>query len=472
MPRIRAAIILLAALSLGCGAGDPNPGPAVAGIRARLVASPLDAEGSLVVAFPDRGGISLTLRLENVGDRPVQLPRSSYLSHDFAKLEVRRAGEDAVLPVHADLYPFDDLELPDRVFETVEPGGALDIDMGVLLLEGYGLVSLFSDTRFPRFHEVVAGGGGAFRTPGEYRITGTYSPRAAHLDGVAHDLFGEDRGRDEAVPVWAGGEVRTEPLPVRVELGATWDDLARRAAASSLVVVGELRGDAEELKARETGPPDYVELGVAVDRTLAGDRFESVVFRVFAGPPAPDRHSAEYLRTQLGERRILFLVQAESRLYLTGAGSGDALPPATEESVERIARVLRLQEELAARPLPVASPIARQVDGLVSGLTADPDRQRENLAMLERLGLDAVPAIVARLDDRRPLPERSVSFANRSSGAFEGVRHYSPEQVVDALAALLNQLTGESFGLSYNRATDAERSHAVRAWRAYAQFLK
>jgi hypothetical protein len=42
---------------------------------------------------------------------------------------------------------------------------------------------------------------------------------------------------------------------------------------------------------------------------------------------------------------------------------------------------------------------------------------------------------------------------------------------VDALAALLNQVTGESFGLSYNDPSDDEREHAVAAWQVYAQYV-
>ena len=63
---------------------------------------------------------------------------------------------------------------------------------------------------------------------------------------------------------------------------------------------------------------------------------------------------------------------------------------------------------------------------------------------------------------------KPVGFSRDEGFYFEAARHYSPEQVVDALAAILNHLTGEHFGMSYNEATDRERSRTVRAWRVWA----
>jgi hypothetical protein len=49
------------------------------------------------------------------------------------------------------------------------------------------------------------------------------------------------------------------------------------------------------------------------------------------------------------------------------------------------------------------------------------------------------------------------------------MRHYGPEKVVDALAAILNQITGQDFGFIYNGATDSERTETIQGWR---DFLK
>lgn len=88
---------------------------------------------------------------------------------------------------------------------------------------------------------------------------------------------------------------------------------------------------------------------------------------------------------------------------------------------------------------------------------------------LEALGCAAVPAIIGRMDDRRSLPDPRISLRNKSPQAFEGIRHYGPQQVVDALAAILNQITGQNFGFIYNGANDEERTKTIQGWRNFLQ---
>ena len=71
----------------------------------------------------------------------------------------------------------------------------------------------------------------------------------------------------------------------------------------------------------------------------------------------------------------------------------------------------------------------------------NPQTEQKAFSDLEALGCPAVPAIIRRMDDRRVLPDPRISLRNKSPQAFEAVRHYGPVQVVDALAAILNQLT-------------------------------
>lgn len=101
------------------------------------------------------------------------------------------------------------------------------------------------------------------------------------------------------------------------------------------------------------------------------------------------------------------------------------------------------------------------------GQMLNSSNERQAFADLEALGCPAVPAIIERMDDRRSLPDPRISLKNKSTQAFEGLRHYSPQKVVDALAAILNQITGQNFGFIYNGATDAERTKTVRGWRDF-----
>lgn len=79
------------------------------------------------------------------------------------------------------------------------------------------------------------------------------------------------------------------------------------------------------------------------------------------------------------------------------------------------------------------------------------------------MGPEAVPELVALMDDRRPLPWSVLALEN-APGAFEDVRLYGPDLMVDALAAVLNQITGEHFGFIYNGGTEAERAATVAGW--------
>jgi len=97
------------------------------------------------------------------------------------------------------------------------------------------------------------------------------------------------------------------------------------------------------------------------------------------------------------------------------------------------------------------------------------DTEQRAFSDLESLGCAAVPAVIQRMDDRRSLPDSRISLRNKSPQAFEGIRHYGPQQVVDALAAILNQLTGQDFGFIYNGGTNEERTKAIQGWR---KFLK
>ena len=137
----------------------------------------------------------------------------------------------------------------------------------------------------------------------------------------------------------------------------------------------------------------------------------------------------------------------------------------------RIGKLTVLAALLVGAPgLLVATSDARELDEYVTSLiekTLDATTQAQAFDELQTLGCEAVPVIIRLMDDRRPLPNHAISLENKSPDAFEGVRHYGPEQVVDALAAILNQVTGESFGFIYNGASDDERAETVKSWREY-----
>jgi hypothetical protein len=112
------------------------------------------------------------------------------------------------------------------------------------------------------------------------------------------------------------------------------------------------------------------------------------------------------------------------------------------------------------------SDIDHRVSALIESMLK-PDTEEKAFSDLEALGCAAVPATIQRMDERRTLPDRRISLVNKSPKAFEGIRHYGPTQVVDALAAILNQVTGKDFGFIYNGATDEERTKTIQGWRKF-----
>ena len=116
---------------------------------------------------------------------------------------------------------------------------------------------------------------------------------------------------------------------------------------------------------------------------------------------------------------------------------------------------------------------ARQVDAKVRALVAKamaaktPDEQQGALDAVISLDCAAVPALGKFVGDTRPLPVRYLRLENRAKDAFESFRQYGPETLTDAVAAILNHITGQHFGSIYNGATTSERDKAVAGWREF-----
>lgn len=110
--------------------------------------------------------------------------------------------------------------------------------------------------------------------------------------------------------------------------------------------------------------------------------------------------------------------------------------------------------------------IATKVSTLIED-TLVKGKATKAFADLERMGMEAAPYLVGHLDDFRPLPVQAISLVNKSPKAFEGLRHYGPKVVHDALSAILNQISGQHFEFVYNGASDAERRKNLEAWRSW-----
>lgn len=114
-------------------------------------------------------------------------------------------------------------------------------------------------------------------------------------------------------------------------------------------------------------------------------------------------------------------------------------------------------------------PLASRVSRLIDATTKSARAQDEALADLEMLGMPATPYLIGHLNDMRPLAKQELSLENKSKAGFEGMRHYSPDTVHDALSAVLNQITGESFVFVYNGGSPQQREDNRRKWIEWCQ---
>jgi len=220
--------------------------------------------------------------------------------------------------------------------------------------------------------------------------------------------------------------------------------------------------------------PDYLDIPIRVEGVVKGVDVGSATVRFYPkdAPYKPSNHSVLGLG---GAPAILFLTRVDegpAGLYFAGY-TPEALKPATEQTIGAArAEAARQKGIIRSWRGDTALPRFSEVRGLIArlGQVSGPEQQRV-FDRLEALGKEAVPAIVAQMDDRRALRTPAISLVNHSPDAFEGMRHYGPKQVVDGLDAVLNQVTGESFGSIVNGGSDRQRDAVVNGWRIYASDL-
>ena len=228
----------------------------------------------------------------------------------------------------------------------------------------------------------------------------------------------------------------------------------------------------------------YLDLPLVDLKGIAGKVPQRVSVKIYAerrrGGVKP-----EQMETLAGEPVLVFLVRGrDGEFYLTRGEK--ALQPVTPESLRAAERERDRQWVILKAWKPDRSLLHYgEVKALVAELAAirrpakgdeaahNEARARQDaiFVRLEKLGRPAVPAIVAHLDDRRPLAVEQLSLVNRPPNPVEAIRTYEPEQIVDALAATLNQVTGQNFDAIYSGGSEAQRRSAIAAWRIYADDL-
>ncbi len=249
-------------------------------------------------------------------------------------------------------------------------------------------------------------------------------------------------------------------------------ELANLIASSDQILIGTMTFSARLLAEEASNArPDYFEIPVEVETWLKGGDAGRVSLR-FYPVDAPYKPSNAAMSELAGSSAILFLTQVDEGpvgLYFAGH-SPEALQSSSPSAINavrtEVSRQIELQEGHDVDP---TLPHFQEVTRLIAQLGSVRGPQQQHVFdSLVRLGPEAVPAIVTQMDVRRPLLTRAISLENRAPDAFEAVRHYGPDQVVDGLDAVLNQITGAGFGSIANGGTDRQRDATVAGWRVFA----
>jgi hypothetical protein len=135
-----------------------------------------------------------------------------------------------------------------------------------------------------------------------------------------------------------------------------------------------------------------------------------------------------------------------------------------------IATMLAVLLIFGAEGMPAQIRREKTIDEQVAALIAEilnKSTERQAVHDLQALGCAGVPAIVRQMDDRRILPEPNITLMNNYPEAFEDTISYEPKVVVDALAAILSQITGRNFGFIYNGASEPQRKKTIQGWRGF-----
>jgi hypothetical protein len=156
------------------------------------------------------------------------------------------------------------------------------------------------------------------------------------------------------------------------------------------------------------------------------------------------------------KRRTTFKIVTPSsgesgkRFHFAGS-SPHALAEPAELLCKKVASEILLQQKTldAFEKLvpPVDQALLEKVRKLIDATTRK-ESQMDAFRQLETLGWNGVPAMILLMDDRRDLAVPHIELEN-PPGHFEGIRQYSPQEVMDAVAAILNKITAENFGFIY-----------------------
>lgn len=263
------------------------------------------------------------------------------------------------------------------------------------------------------------------------------------------------------------------------------DVLWKKVVYAHHIVKGTIHVNKEKIIAIQNSKSEYYTVMIDVQEVLKGSvPTGTIALRLFIYcsseyAPAENWHkeekaNVEYLMSLNNQTGIIFLYEADSR-YSKGFFFSDYLRnsflPLNKTNEEAVKKEIEKENDVLNNEAFFQSfqkdtyykKVKKTIEKMLGALTA-----RGAYRALEKMGQDAVPYIICLMNDRRELPVKHIVLKNHPD-FWEATRQYSPELVVDVLAAILNQVTGESFGFIYNGddTSEHQRQCTVNGWKIY-----
>ncbi|SIO38309.1 hypothetical protein [Fibrobacter sp. UWB11] len=257
----------------------------------------------------------------------------------------------------------------------------------------------------------------------------------------------------------------------KISEGFTKDNSWISIAQSPYILTGTLQVDTNEIKKIKKEKGDYIEINFTVDTILKGDvPSKEIIINKYI---CRQKDKAPYCN----DSNLFLFNSKKSVIFLTlGPSGGYYFPNRLPNSIFPEADKVKIKEEIAKQNEIIANKTFAKIcptvqhSSEVKSLIEDmliASKAKDAYVKLEKLGFQAVPATICLMDDRRELAVKGISLENKSPQAWEAMRHYGPEVVVDVLEAILNQITGKSFGFIHNGGTEEERTSTVNGWRIF-----
>lgn len=252
---------------------------------------------------------------------------------------------------------------------------------------------------------------------------------------------------------------------------ALWLDVAK----SRFIVAGTFQVDTNKLKEIIETESGYLNFTLSIDSVLKGElqtKELNIAKYIFSKKDKSHRSNDSSLFLLNEKKTIDFLIESPAStesLFMLG-NIDNSLTSKTEDTIKVITNEVKQQQEITDDKTFFSICPNDKNSARVKRLIADMHngaKANDAYIELEKMGFDAVPSMICQMDDRRELAQKHISLENKNPKAWEAYRHYSPKVVVDVLEAILNQITGQSFGFIENGGTEEERANTVRGWRTY-----